>query len=270
MGIMKTPFGQKLLLAVLSLGVAFSIVLGVRQSIQIEELKSRAALSKKALDELTANVLAESERAGARRNTTASSENEGGPGQNKAIFLKLNALGRRLDAIESGNIEEIEIGEMVDNRVNASAGGDKAGRPHRLSIDALASKLGMTDEQKEKAAQVINDARTEVVKLLDEPGPDGRAMTEQIAEIMKGPGRREDKNRQLFAAMSGNNVPGTDESYISAISGIRERATSAFRGNLSDEQIETLSNSRFKLLGIDTGYSPFASSVREKLRGGGR
>jgi hypothetical protein len=266
---MKTPFGPKLLLAILSIGVLASSAAAVSLSLDVSDLKGRAAATKRALDELTASVLAQDERARSTRGT-ASGDGSGDAKRLDTFGLKLEALSRRLDALESGDGERMGIGEMV-GRQGAPGRFDAAGqKPGRAQLDGLAQQLGMTDQQKRRAADVVNNARNEVVKVLDARDADGRNMAERIAEIAQGQGNRADKNRQVFAAMSGTDVPGRDESYVSAIMGIREAATADFKANLTDEQLETLSTSGINLFGIDTGYSPIAAEMKELLQGGNR
>ena len=265
---MKTPFGLKLALVIVALAVAATGAVTVRTSLALGDLASRVALSKKALDALTASVLAESERASKR-----GQRDDGEPASSReldAIALKLQSLSRRLDALESGggDVEEIGMGDAVGRPSGGSAVAPGA-LPGRVGLDGIARGLGMSEEQKQRATQIINDARSEVVKILDARGPDGRSMSEQIADIAKGPGGRAEKSRAIFNAMSGTDVPGRDESYVSAIMGVRDDATADFKSNLTDAQVDEISKTRINLFGIDTGYSPIAEALKKAFQGAG-
>lgn len=265
---MKTPFSLKLLLSIVAAAALASGAAAFRLSKAVDSLETRASANKRAIDDLAAAVLGHEEREAAQRPGAAAAGAQAG--DLDAVMLKLQALGRRVEALEAGDIDELGIQEVIDNRLSQKMASAMGRRPGRITLDAMAGDLGMSEAQKKRAAEIVNRSKADVASLLNSQGADGRSMSERIADIAKGPGSRGEKDRRAFELMSATTVPGRDESYVSAIVGIREDAIAEFKSNLTEEQLSRLQNTRIKLFGIDTGFSPVAAGMEDAMGGGSR
>jgi len=263
---MKTSFGIKLAVFVLFVFCAGAVALAVRLTFAMQDLEKRAAATQEAVDGLADAMRAEDELAAAARNT-AGADGAVSKGDLEAAMLKLRAVSRRLDALEAGDIEDLGIESIIDQKLlEKMPSGGPAGR-RVAKLDAVGEKLGLTDAQKKRAAEVIDRAKGDVLDILRVEDEDGLSMSERIAARVKGPGTRAEKTRGILTDLFDRSVPGTDESYFTAMANSRQKAISDFKGGLSDQQLSAFGGLGIDVFGIDTGYSPFADEVKGALSG---
>jgi hypothetical protein len=262
---MKTSFGMKLAVFVLFLLCAGSAVLSLRLTFAVQALEKRAAATREAVDGLVdaANARDEIEAASTK---VATSD---GPSKQEleTLMLKLRAVSRRLDALEAGDIEDLGIETLIDRKLlEKMPRGGPVGRRF-AKLDDVGERIGLSDAQKRHAAEVIDRAKEDVLEVLRAKDEDGMSMSERIAARVKGPGTRQEKTRGIMTDLFERSVPGTDESYFTAMSNSRQKAISDFKHGLTDAQLSAFGGLGIDVFGIETGYSPFAEEVKSAMTG---
>jgi hypothetical protein len=263
---MKTTPVTKLVLFLLFLLGAGSAALAIRTSLAVRDLEKRAAATKDALDGLADSINAREEMDAAARKS--GSEGDGASKrQLEAMMLKLGAVSRRLDALEAGDIENLGIETLIDRKLLEKMPPGRGMARRFAQLDAISEKLGLSDAQKRRAAEVIDRAKTDVIDILRAEDEDGLSMSERIAEHVKEPGTRAEKTRRILTDLFDKEVPGTSDSYFSTIMGVRQNAITDFKGGLTDQQLSTFGGLGIDVFGIETGYSPFAEEMKSALTG---
>jgi hypothetical protein len=262
---MKTSIGMKLVIAVLFVLGAGSAALAVRLTFAVRDLDKRAAATQEALDGLLDAMNAKNELDAATR--SAGADGAESKLELEPVMLKLRALSRRLDALEAGDIEDLGIESLIDRKLleKMPPGGRSGVRFAQL--DDVGNKIGLSDAQKKRAAEVLDRAKEDVLNLLRAEDEDGLSMSERIAANVKGPGTRAEKTRRILTDLFDRSVPGTDESYFTAMANSRQGAISAFKSGLTDAQLSAFGGLGIDVFGIETGYSPFADEMKNALTG---
>jgi hypothetical protein len=186
------------------------------------------------------------------------------------LTLKLRATSRRLDLIEAGNLEDLGIDELVNQKLSDKIDERRerlSGR-HRPSVERLGEYLGLSAGQQQRVAEAIDRAKDDVWEMLNQRRQDGRALTDDLAEILNAPLAPDVKKKQLLSKLFKEGPPNSEDSYFTEIMEIRSGALDGFYGALNAEQ-----QAKFKSMGIDpfgvqTGYSPFRDEVWKALMGG--
>jgi len=264
---MKTSFGTKLAIFVLFILCAGAMVLAVRLTFAMQDVEKRAAAIRETVDGLTDAMSARSEIDAASRRAAAADGDTASKSDLEVMMLKLRAVSRRLDALEAGDIEDLGIETLIDRKLlEKMPRGGPAGR-RIAKLDAVSEKIGLSDAQKRRAAEVIDRAKEDVLEILRAEDEDGLSMSERIAARVKGPGTRSEKTRGILTDLFEKSVPGRDESYFTAMSNSRQKAISDFKNGLTDQQLNAFGGLGIDVFGIDTGYSPFAEEVKGALAG---
>jgi len=264
---MKTSFAIKLAIFVLFVFCAGAAVLAVRLAFAVRDLEERAAAIQETLDGLSDAMSARSEIDAASRKAAASDGDAVSKRELETVMLKLRAVSRRLDALEAGDIEDLGIETLIDRKLlEKMPRGGPVGRRF-AKLDDVGDKIGLSDAQKRRAAEVIDRAKENVLEILRAEDEDGLTMSERIAARLKGPGNRSEKTRGILTDLFEKSVPGTDESYFTAMSNSRQKAISDFKNGLTDQQLNAFGGLGIDVFGLDTGYSPFAEEVKGALSG---
>lgn len=263
---MKTTPGLKVVIIVLFVLGAGSAALAVRLTLAVRDLEERAAATREKLDGLADAMRAKDELAAA-----AQSSSDAGDATSKrdleVAMMRLRALSRRLDALEAGDIEDLGIETLIDRKLLEKMPPGGPGGRRAAKLDTVGEKLGLSEAQKKRAAEVLDRAKTDVLDILSARDDDGLTMSQRIAEDLKGPGSRAEKTRKLLTDMFDRSVPGTDDSYFTAIMNIRRNAISDFNSGLTGQQLSAFEGLGIDVFGIETGYSPFAEQMKSALTG---
>lgn len=261
---MKASPGIKIALVVLFVVAAASAALAVRLTLALDRLEERATATRNALEELTATVAARDE---APDTMLPSGSGDVQKADLETLMLKLRAVSRRLDALEAGDIEDLGIASLIDRKLGESAAKGLPLGQGFAKMDDIGSKLQMSEAQKKRATDIIDRARAEIVDILHTRDASGRTMAERIALRLKEPGSRANKTENIVSDMFDSNVPGTDESYFTALMNVRQGAIEQFQGSLSQEQLDAFGGMGVDVFAIETGYSPFAAEWQSALSG---
>jgi len=186
-----------------------------------------------------------------------------------ALSLKLRATGRRLDLFETGDLEDLGIDELVDQKLSdriAERRQTMEGRK-RPDVDKLADYLGLSAGQQQRITASIDRAKDDVWEILSAPRGDGRTLVDDLSETLNAPLAPDVKKKQLMSKLFKEGPPDSEDSYFTEIMEIRSGALDEFYGVLTAEQ-----QTRFKGMGIDpfgvqTGYSPFRDEVWKAIMG---
>lgn len=263
---MKISIGMKVAIVALFVLGAGSAALAVSLTFAVRGLEERAAATQEGLDGLLDAVRARDELAAA-----AQSSADAGDAVSKrdleAVMLKLRAVARRLDALEAGDIEDLGIETLIDRKLLEKMPPGGPGGRRAAKLDTVGEKLGLSDAQKKRAAEVLDRAKTDVLDILRARDDDGLTMSERLAARLKEPGSRAEKTRKVLTDMFDNSVPGTDNSYFTAIMDVRRNAITDFNSGLSAEQLSAFEGLGIDVFGIETGYSPFAEEMESALTG---
>jgi hypothetical protein len=187
-----------------------------------------------------------------------------------ALMLKLRSTDKRLDSVEAGDLEDLGIDNLVDQKLSeriAERRHTMAGRK-RPSIDKIAEYLGLSAGQQQRLADTIDRAKDDVWEMLNERREDGRTLADDLAEILNSPVAPKTKKKQLLSKLFKEAPLGSEDSYFTKMMEIRSGALDGFNGILTADQ-----HAKFKGMGIDpfgiqTGYSPFRDEVWKTIMGG--
>jgi hypothetical protein len=187
-----------------------------------------------------------------------------------ALQLKLRSTDRRLDSIEAGDLEDLGIDELVDQRLSQRIveSRKKLGERRRPTVERLAEYLGLSAGQQQRVTGTIDRAKDDVWELLNEQRADGRTLVDDLSETFNSPLAPEAKKKQLLKQLFQEGPPGTEDSYFTKIMEIRSGALDDFYGILDDGQQGKFKGMGIDPFGIQTGYSPFRDEVWKAVMGG--
>lgn len=185
-----------------------------------------------------------------------------------SLGLKLRANGKRLDALEAGDLGDLGIDELIDQKlvetINKARYGPLGKAP---DVEKLGDYLELTERQKQRITSLLDESKERVYDIMArEMGDDGNMM-DRMLETMNGSGDREQKTKKILSDLFETTVPGTDESYFTTLMDIRTKAMSDFQGTLTGEQLKNFEGSGAKIFGIRTGYHPFSEELQQVLSG---
>ena len=175
-----------------------------------------------------------------------------------AILLKARANSKRLDNLEAGDLSDLGLGALIDQKLKEGAhGAGPLGPSTGRDIDSIGDKIQLTDLQRRRIANLMNKAKEDVMSVLTAARQEDPELVEYIGKVMRSGEDIKSIANQLLPKLFNNNVPGTDESYFSTLLDIRQNATVDFRDILSADQFDTFGKLGIDIFGIGTGYSPF-------------
>jgi len=185
-----------------------------------------------------------------------------------SLALKLRANGKRLDALEAGDLGDLGIDELIDQKLVESIDKARYGPLGKApDMDKLGDYLELTERQKQRITSLLDESKESVYDIMAREMGDGGNMMDKMLETMNGPGDREQKTRKMLSDLFETTVPGTDESYFTTLMDIRTRAMSDFQGTLTGEQLRSFEGTGAGVFGIRTGYHPFSEELQQVLSG---
>ena len=175
-----------------------------------------------------------------------------------AILLKARANSKRLDSLEAGDLSDLGLGALIDRKLKGGAqGAGPLGSFAGRDIDSIGDKIQLTDLQRRRVANLMDRAKEDVMDVLTAARQEDPELVEYIGNVMRSGEDIKNVANQLLPKLFNNNVPGTDESYFSALLDIRQNATADFGNILSADQLDAFGKLEIDIFGIGTGYSPF-------------
>lgn len=186
------------------------------------------------------------------------------------LTLKMRATSRRLDSVEAGDLDDLGIDDLVDQKLSEHLTERRKSltAARRPSVERLGEYLTLTTGQEHRVAQVIDRAKDDVWEVLNTRREDGQTLMEGVVETLKTPLAPEVKKERLLSQLFNQGPPGSEDSYFTTIMEIRAGALDDFYTILDDGQ-----DTKFKTMGIDpfaiqTGYSPFRDEFWKTVMSG--
>lgn len=268
---MQAANSNKLLLILLVVGLGGTIAFNIVLMGKLDKTGDRIARLQDRVDDLSS-----SEKAGSARDEKAAGAEEALTERLEdiddnisSLSLKLRANGKRLDALEAGDLGDLGIDELIDQKlvetIDRARYGPLGKQP---DMDKLGDYLQLTERQKTQLTDLLDKSKEQVYDIMARDMGDGKDMMDSMLDTMNGDGSRDDKMRKILSDMFETTVPGSDESYFSTLMDIRTRAMSDFQGTLTREQLTAFEGSGTGIFGIKTGYHPFSEELQQVLSGG--
>ncbi len=166
-------------------------------------------------------------------------------------------------------VTEEDIQKIVDEQVEAKLqakgaqpGGGGGGGDRKMPLHDMAKELGLDAQTQAKVAEVANSAKKDIFEVARTPRPDGTNIADDLIQAMlSGDGARA---QQVFVKLFTDKIPGTETTYLAAISGIQDRAREGLKGILGDSLYTRYEHMNVTPDHIETGFDPFAEYIKEK------
>jgi hypothetical protein len=252
---MNAPAFQKFAALVLLLALAGAIGLAVVQYSRLGEVRWRIDRLDGRVNELLA------------RESTGAGDEDDIAGRLDDLRRANEALGKRLDSIEAGDLEDLGLEDYVEQKVGETLGQGTTLNTRRPDLDRVAEYLGLSDRQRARVADIIDRSKDDVWKLMQETGADGRSLSEGVKEALTAPVAPEKKNEAMADQLFNHGPVGSEDSYFTHMMDIRAEALDTFQGTLTAEQQAKWKGMGFDLFAIQTGYTPFRKAVQEAVAG---
>ncbi len=195
-----------------------------------------------------------------RASTIASS------GQLNKLDTKIDEDVGDLSSTLSGMFPQIE--DLVEQKVSEKlAGTPKVARPRYKSMDSLAQDLGLNQFQKQKTGEIFNQAKYEAFEVVNLPREDGTSVVQELRDTVMSSSQPHKDGMKVLMKLMVENVPGTDETYFSRLSKIREDAVDEAGETMSEEQAAKLKSMNVNAYAVDTGYNPLMDFFKDALSG---
>jgi len=139
------------------------------------------------------------------------------------------------------------------------------GEDKKRPLADVSKDLGLTPEQEDQMADLINTSQRTVFGILITPRNDGTNILDDFVDAMRDPEHMEEKGKAILLKVFTEKIPGTDEAYLSRIMLEKHSLNEEFRKILSEDQMK-----KYERLGqdphdIQTGYDPFGQYVADHL-----
>jgi hypothetical protein len=134
---------------------------------------------------------------------------------------------------------EAIVDDAVDRKTKAAFDELRIKGNKKPPIDAFASVLELTDEQRAVTERVVIDGQRELHAILNTVTADGRNMMDELVEIaakgMAEPGKDHGWGKWIGRLVS-EKVPGTDMTYAARIEGVKAAMRERFKREWTEEQ----------------------------------
>jgi len=165
-------------------------------------------------------------------------------------------------------VTEEDLQKIVDERVESKlkagggSGGGGGGGERKMPLHDLAKELGLDAQTQGRVAEVANACKRDIFEVARTPRPDGSNIADDLIQAMlSGDGTRA---QQVFVKLFTDKIPGTETTYLAAISGIQDRGREGLRGVLGEALYVRYQHMNVTPDHIETGFDPFAEYVKEK------
>lgn len=164
-----------------------------------------------------------------------------------------------------------EVQKIVDERIEAkaaaepekkAAGAAGAGDDRKIPLHDLAKELALDPQTQAQVAEIANQAKREIFDVLKTPRADGTEMASDLMQaFLSGDAQ---KTTQVFQRLFTEKVPGSGQTYLTAVSVIQDRARQTLRGTMGDAVYGRWEHMGVRPENIETGWDPWADYVKER------
>jgi hypothetical protein len=161
------------------------------------------------------------------------------------------------------------IEALVDQKVSEklkSKEGDV--HPKFISMDELSEKLTLNQYQKQQVSDIFNRAKYEAFEVVSTPRSDGSSILEELKDAMLNSSQPRKDGTKVLLKLMVDDIPGTNETYFSRLTQIREDAISESSTAMNADQYESLKNLGVNVYAVQTGYNPLADYFRDVMATG--
>lgn len=172
--------------------------------------------------------------------------------------------------IESGlksmfpNIEAL-VDQKVAEKLESKEG---SVHPKFISMDELSEKLTLNQYQKQQVSDIFNRAKYEAFEVVSTPRSDGSSILEELKDAMLNSSQPRKDGTKVLLKLMVDDIPGTNETYFSRLTQIREDAISESSTAMDADQYESLKNLGVNVYAVQTGYNPLADYFRDVMATG--
>jgi hypothetical protein len=205
------------------------------------------------------------------------------------LETRLEVLEQRLEAAEQQTRTarslllsgRLETGETVDQFLERRLaehllGGardrpwDEAGEPEdrsKRAFEDLATALALDPVQEDEVRRILDDLKRRSFELLSTTRLDGSSFVEELTGVFLERGEEPDQQQlqELFARIMKEPLPGSEETFGSALVSMNLDAATQIKQHLQPGQVAVLEGLAVDLGDIDTGFDPFEAHVRQRL-----
>ncbi|HEX7898123.1 MAG TPA: hypothetical protein VF950_10210 [Planctomycetota bacterium] len=166
-------------------------------------------------------------------------------------------------------VTEEDIRKIVDERLEekkadpaAKKEGGFGGDDRKMPLHDMSKELALDPETQRRVGEIANRTKREIFDVLKTPRPDGTEMAgDLIGAFLSGDG---EKTKAVFGRLFTEKVPGGDQTYLVAVTGIQERAKQQLRGTMGDALYGRFEHMNVRPENIETGWDPWGEYVKEK------
>jgi len=167
-------------------------------------------------------------------------------------------------------VTEEDIQKIVDDRVDQklqAQGGPGPGRgqggDRKMPLHDLAKELALDPATQSKVAGIANTAKKEIFEVIKTLRPDGSCFADDIITAVTG-GNAEDA-KKVFSRIFTEKIPGTETTYVAAVSRIQEDARQKLRVAMGPAY-ERYQHMNVTADHIETGFDPLAEYFAQRRK----
>jgi hypothetical protein len=184
------------------------------------------------------------------------------------VEARASAPGARAGAAPAAAVTEEDVLKVVDERVEAKLQ-EKAAKPggggggdRKMPLHDLAKELAIDPRTQAKVAEIADACKRDIFAVARTPRADGTNIADDlIGAMLSGEGAR---IQQVFVKLMTDKIPGTETTYLAAISGLQDQARQGLKGVLGEALYTRYQHMNVTPDHIETGYDPFGEYVKEK------
>jgi hypothetical protein len=169
-----------------------------------------------------------------------------------------------------GRISEMfpELEALIERKVASEVDSHKGPAiPLYPSIQELSDTLGLNQYQKQKTADLINQAKYEAFEVVSLPREDGTSLMDEFSQAILHSDEPRKEGMRVLMKLLVDDVPGSDQSYFDRLMQIRRQALDEAGASMSPEQAENLGSMKINVFGVDTGYNPITDYFKGAMAG---
>ncbi len=175
--------------------------------------------------------------------------------QLQALELRINAVSQRLEALDSGDVDEaqVDVEEVVNRKLGekmmAAVGFMRNRAQINKYVNVVGKRLSLTPDQKVEVGDIVGEARKTIFEMSKKAGQEDMEIVQEINTLMKTKMPRRKKVRQIREALSSSSPPGSDETYLDMLVNVRAESLDDLSQVFTEEQFNKFTKLRL---------SPFA------------
>jgi len=155
------------------------------------------------------------------------------------------------------------IEKKVDEKVKAK-GEDNGFGGKKRPLGEVARELGLPQPVEVRMAEFANEGKKKSFEILRTPRADGTSIVTDIVQAFQSGDQAKENVQAAFLKIFKENVPGTQETYLSAILKVGDEVSKKFESILTPDQLTAFKHTGVGPLDLETGYDPFTEYVKTK------